>query len=60
MNKVNHWDTGLDILKAIITKTNLGETTKCGICVFTLNNKNVIGVGGFKNFFTLLFFNGVF
>jgi len=60
MNKVNHWETELDILKAIIAKTELVETTKWGGCVFVVNNKNVIGLGGFKNFFTIWFFNGVF
>ena len=28
--------------------------------IFTLNGKNVLGIGGFKNYFTIWFFNGVF
>jgi uncharacterized protein YdeI (YjbR/CyaY-like superfamily) len=60
MNNKNHWKTELELLKSIIAKTVLIETTKWGGCVYVLNNKNVIGVGGFKNFFTLWFFNGVF
>ena len=36
------------------------ETNKWGGCVYVYNNKNVIGVGGFKKFFTLWFFNGAF
>jgi uncharacterized protein YdeI (YjbR/CyaY-like superfamily) len=60
MTSTNHWETELELLKSIIAKTILIETTKWGGCVYVLNNKNVIGVGGFKNFFTLWFFNGVF
>ncbi|WP_218043738.1 YdeI/OmpD-associated family protein [Flavobacterium gawalongense] len=47
-------------LKSIIAKTELIETTKWGGCVYVLNDKNVLGVGGFKNYFTIWFFNGVF
>jgi uncharacterized protein YdeI (YjbR/CyaY-like superfamily) len=60
MDKINHWEDELEILKSIIAKTTLVETTKWGGCVYVHNNKNVVGVGGFKNFFTLWFFNGVF
>jgi uncharacterized protein YdeI (YjbR/CyaY-like superfamily) len=60
MNTNDQWETELELLKTIISKTELVETTKWGGCVYVLNNKNVIGVGGFKNFFTLWFFNGVF
>jgi uncharacterized protein YdeI (YjbR/CyaY-like superfamily) len=60
MDKINHWEDELEILKSIISKTILVETTKWGGCVYVYNNKNIVGVGGFKNFFTLWFFNGVF
>jgi uncharacterized protein YdeI (YjbR/CyaY-like superfamily) len=60
MNKISHWEAELEILKSIIAKTELVETTKWGGCVYVYDNKNVVGVGGFKNFFTLWFFNGVF
>lgn len=60
MDQINHWEVELEILKSIIAKTELIETTKWGGCVYVINNKNVIGLGGFKNFFTLWFFNGVF
>jgi uncharacterized protein YdeI (YjbR/CyaY-like superfamily) len=60
MDKINHWEAELEILKSIIAKTTLVETTKWGGCVYVHNNKNIVGVGGFKNFFTLWFFNGVF
>lgn len=60
MVKNNQWETELDLLKAIIAKTELIETNKWGGCVYVYNNKNVVGVGGFKKFFTLWFFNGAF
>jgi len=50
----------LALLRNIIQKTELVETTKWGGEVYTINNKNVLGIGGFKNFFTIWFFNGVF
>jgi uncharacterized protein YdeI (YjbR/CyaY-like superfamily) len=59
-DKVNGWTDELELLKSIITKTELIETTKWGGTVFTINGKNVLGVGGFKNYFTIWFFNGVF
>lgn len=59
-NKVNQWSEELILLKSIIDKTELVETTKWGGTVYVLNGKNVIGIGGFKNYFTIWFFNGVF
>lgn len=60
MDMINHWETELDILKTIIAKTALIETNKWGGCVYVLDNKNIVGIGGFKNFFTLWFFNGAY
>jgi uncharacterized protein YdeI (YjbR/CyaY-like superfamily) len=59
-NKNNEWEAELEILKSIIDKTELVETTKWGGIVYTINNKNVMGIGGFKNYFTIWFWNGVF
>ncbi|MFV7236281.1 YdeI/OmpD-associated family protein [Flavobacterium sp. ZB4R12] len=59
-DKVNSWSEELELLKSIIAKTELIETTKWGGYVYVLNDKNVLGVGGFKNYFTIWFFNGVF
>jgi uncharacterized protein YdeI (YjbR/CyaY-like superfamily) len=59
-DKVNSWSEELEFLKSIIAKTELIETTKWGGCVYVLDNKNVLGIGGFKNYFTIWFFNGVF
>ncbi|MFV5695666.1 YdeI/OmpD-associated family protein [Flavobacterium sp. LB3P122] len=59
-DKNNSWSEELELLKSIIAKTELIETTKWGGCVYVLNGKNVLGIGGFKNYFTIWFFNGVF
>ncbi|MBE8723601.1 YdeI/OmpD-associated family protein [Flavobacterium hungaricum] len=54
------WEEELLFLKSIIDKTELIETTKWGGPVYVYNKKNVIGIGGFKDYFTIWFFNGVF
>ena len=59
-DKINQWGEELALLRAIIEKTELVETNKWGGEVYTINNKNVLGIGGFKNYFTIWFWNGVF
>jgi uncharacterized protein YdeI (YjbR/CyaY-like superfamily) len=59
-DKVNQWEDELRQLREIIQKTELVETTKWGGEVYTINNKNVLGIGGFKSFFVIWFWNGVF
>lgn len=54
------WAEELIFLKSIIDKTELTETIKWGGPVYVYNKKNVIGLGGFKDYFTIWFFNGVF
>ena len=59
-NRNHEWDEEIEILKSIVDQTELVETTKWGGIVYTLGNKNVLGIGGFKNYFTIWFWNGVF
>lgn len=59
-NKNNLWEEELQILKEILAKTPLEEAVKWGGIVYTFNNKNVVGIGGFKNYFAIWFYNGVF
>ena len=54
------WEEGLDHLKSIINKTPLEETIKWGAPVYTFKGKNVIGVMGFKDYFAMWFYKGVF
>ncbi len=59
-NKTNQWENEIEQLHAIVRKTPLVETTKWGGPVYTYNNKNVLGIGGFKSYFGIWFYNGVF
>ena len=59
-DKNNNWTAELNLLKSIIARTELVETTKWGGPVYVLNGKNVIGIGGFKSYFGIWFYNGNF
>ena len=54
------WSEALTLLRSIMLKTELVETLKWSIPTYTINNKNVCGIGAFKNHFGVWFFNGVF
>lgn len=47
-------------LRQILKDTTLEEKLKWSTPCYTLKNKNVIGLGSFKNHVALWFFNGVF
>ncbi len=59
-NKTNSWGAELELLREILVKTQLVTMTKWGGEIYTYNGKNVVGIAGFKNYFTIWFFNGVF
>lgn len=61
-NKNSKWDECQEFMNQIIlkTKTPLKKEIKWGADVYTYQGKNVIGWGGFKDFFSLWFYNGVF
>lgn len=59
-DKQNEWAAEIESLKNILAKTQLTETVKWGAPVYTYNGKNVVGIAGFKNYFTLWFYKGVF
>lgn len=50
----------LEKLRAIILETELTESVKWGIPTYTINEKNVVGIGAFKAYAGLWFYNGVF
>ena len=50
----------LSLLRNILLSTELIETVKWNIPTYTINGKNVLGIGAFKNYFGLWFFNGSF
>lgn len=55
-----NFNEALILLRNLINSTELTETIKWSAPVYTLNNKNVLGLGAFKNHFGIWFFNGVF
>ncbi|NUY82380.1 YdeI/OmpD-associated family protein [Flavobacterium sp. MAH-1] len=59
-DKSGQWPEEMNALKAIIDKTELVEMTKWGGPVYTIDKKNVIGIGGFKSYVAIWFWNGVF
>ncbi len=50
----------LDELRRILNSTELVETVKWGIPTYQINKKNVVGIGAFKSYAGLWFFQGVF
>jgi uncharacterized protein YdeI (YjbR/CyaY-like superfamily) len=54
------WAGELTLLREILTQTELEETVKWGAPVYTIANKNVVGLGAFKSYVGLWFFQGVF
>lgn len=54
------WMEELSLLQQILRKTELVPATKWGAEVFTCEGRNVVSYGGFKNYFSLWFYNGVF
>lgn len=52
------WKAELKVLREIVLSAGLEETVKWGGPVYTLGGKNVVGIGGFKSYFGLWFFQG--
>lgn len=55
-----NFSDALALLREIMLSTELEETLKWSAPVYTVNGKNVIGLGAFKNHFGIWFYNGVF
>lgn len=60
MQKDTKWKEELALISNILNKLPFQKTVKWGADVFTYEGKNVASYGGFKNFFTIWFYNGVF
>ena len=54
------WKEELALLRSVIDKAGLDVAVKWGIEVYTFNGRNVVACHGFKNFFAMWFYNGVF
>ncbi len=48
----------LKILREILLECELKETVKWGAPMYTNNGKNIVGIGAFKSYFGLWFFQG--
>jgi len=48
----------LILLREILLTTEIEESVKWGAPIYTVNNKNIAGLGAFKNFTAIWFFQG--
>ena len=54
------WREALQLLRNMLLETELEEKIKWGFPCYTWQNKNVVGLGSFKSYCGLWFFQGVF
>lgn len=59
-NKDSRFKQGLKKIRLLLNDTELEEDWKWSFPCYTVNGKNVIGVGSFKNHFGIWFFQGSF
>lgn len=52
------WQAALTTLRRIMNETDMEETVKWGAPCYTVNGKNVVGLGAFKSYVGLWFFQG--
>ena len=60
MEKQDQWKEVLIKFRRILLETELVETIKWGIHVYTIHDKNVVGRGAFKSYVGIWFFQGSF
>ncbi|SDL77142.1 Uncharacterized conserved protein YdeI, YjbR/CyaY-like superfamily, DUF1801 family [Salinimicrobium catena] len=58
IEKHPQWEEEIASLREMLLSTELEEAIKWGGPVYTLNGKNVVGIGAFKNHCALWFFQG--
>lgn len=54
-----NWQTELKRLREILLSTDLEEDVKWGAPCYTVGGQNVVGIGAYKSYFGLWFFQGV-
>jgi uncharacterized protein YdeI (YjbR/CyaY-like superfamily) len=52
------WQQALILLSDILLSTQMTETVKWGVPVYTFQGKNIVGIAGFKSYAGLWFFQG--
>ena len=60
IQKHDQWKEALSLLRSLIHQSELEEEVKWGGPAYTFQKKNVIGIGAFKNYVALWFFQGSF
>lgn len=60
MQKNTNWQKELEIVAGILDSLPLEKSTKWGADVYSFEGRNVVSYGGFKHYFAIWFFNGVF
>lgn len=58
LSGVGEWEKELTALRTIALETGLDETVKWGQPTYTHNGKNIIGIGAFKSYVGIWFFQG--
>jgi len=56
----NQWQNALVKLRDILLSTELEETVKWGVPVYTLAGKNIVGLAAFKSYVGIWFYQGTF
>lgn len=60
IEKQDKYSDALMLLRELMLSTEMNECLKWGAPVYSVEGKNVVGLGAFKNHFGIWFFNGVF
>jgi len=58
IENAEHWRPELERLREVLTSTELEETVKWGGPCYTLDGKNIVGMGAFKSYVGLWFHQG--
>ncbi|WP_299247736.1 DUF1801 domain-containing protein [uncultured Aquimarina sp.] len=60
ISKKTVWKESLELLRSIMLSTEMEETVKWGIPAYTIDGKNIVGLGAFKSYVGIWFYQGVF
>jgi uncharacterized protein YdeI (YjbR/CyaY-like superfamily) len=58
ISRQDKWKSSLLLMRKILLEAGLEETIKWGLPVYISNGKNIIGIGSFKSYAGLWFFQG--
>jgi uncharacterized protein YdeI (YjbR/CyaY-like superfamily) len=58
ISKNNYWKSELEKLRKVCLSTGMEETIKWGAPVYMIKGKNIVGLGAFKSYVGIWFFQG--